>query len=70
MLLSPACAPAHHDDGVEQGARQAVQCHCRRKPSYCLTYVSLSHSVLCETLCSCPLLQEPHKDSKLVLAIE
>lgn len=66
MLLSPAYAPAHHDDRVEQGAWQAVQCHCGRKPSYCLTYVSLSHSELCETLCSCPLMREPHKDSKLV----
>lgn len=43
MLLSPDCDPAHHDDRVEQGAGQAVQCHCGRKPSYCLTYVSLSH---------------------------
>lgn len=50
MLLSPDCAPAHHDGGVEQGARQAVQCHCGRKPSYCVTYVSLSHCALGDTV--------------------
>lgn len=70
MLLFPDCAPAHHDDRVEQGAQQAVQCHCEKKPSYCLGHIRLSHSVLRETLCSCPLLQEPHQDRKLMLIIE
>lgn len=70
MLLFPDHAPAHHGDRVEQGVQLAVQCHHGRKSPYYLTYVSLSHSVLGEALCSCPLLQEPHKDSKLVLDVE
>lgn len=70
MLLFPDRAAAHHGDRVEQGVQRAVQCRRGRKPSYCLTYVSLGHGVLGEALCSCPLLQEPHKDSKLVLDIE